>query len=214
MALLKAEEYLAHAKEAFEYVRKAMTKGAGNRLLDQPSGASFMERKQCVEGSVRTKTEPLIKKAWHEELDRKRQDLKKRYGEEWRGVITKQALDEAGAETDTRTWGRAIDINAEYAERFGCGNCEEQSSLTFRFLRDRGVKPLDLVKQEGWVMGFGNHAFVILGRDGKTDIAKISTWNSEVVWCDPYENELGGLDKIKERFDGKELSLLYRWGDS
>ena len=213
MALLKQEEYLGHAKEAFEYVSKKMLKGAGNRIMDQPSESSFWDRKQCVEEKIRPKTEELILEAREEELDKTRAALRAKLGDHWESVMTEQVRNEAGAETDMRIWGRAIEINAEYAEKFGCGNCEEQSALTFRFLKDRGVKPLDLVKQEGWAFGFGNHAFVILGRDGKTKIGEVSTWNTEVVWCDPYENEMGGLDKIKDRFEGKDLSLLYRWSE-
>jgi len=63
----------------------------------------------------------------------------------------------------------------------------------------------------GSISTLGNHAFVILGRDKKTDASNIATWNKEVVWCDPYEDKIGGLDMIKERFGGKEISLLHRW---
>ena len=59
--------------------------------------------------------------------------------------------------------------------------------------------------------GLGNHTFVILGRDRLTDPRKIGTWNSQVVWCDPYEGQLGGLPLIRQRFGSETLMLKHRW---
>jgi hypothetical protein len=212
MTLLSREDYLDWASVAFHAVRAKMVKGAANRHLDQPKDVSVLERLSCV-SDERKLTKPLIFQAREEELEVTRGELRQSKGEEWYKVITKQEREEAGAETDTRIWRRRIDINNDYALIYGCGNCEEQSSVTFKYLQARLVKPLDYIELEGF-MGFGDHAFVILGRDGKTDVKKISTWNREAAWCDPYENEWGGLEKIKARFgEGGNLSLRYRWGD-
>jgi hypothetical protein len=215
MALLSQKEYLDWARKAFAYVRENMTKGAGNRFIDQPDGYSKSEREQCViKMREKSKDDILDARAW--EIHDTRVNLRREYG--FSGVtmdpvITAAVRAEAGAQTDMAVWGKVVDINAQYALEYGCGNCEEQSALTLKYLKDRGVKPLDWVKQEGFLGEFGNHAFVILGRDRKVPIKYVSAWNPEAVWCDPYENEMGGLDKITERFEGKDLSLLYRWGD-
>jgi len=104
---------------------------------------------------------------------------------------------------------------ADYAQMFGCGNCEEFSSLTFELLKQKNVMPLDWMQQGGFLYGLmgslGNHAFVIIGRNKSTVETDISTWNEQVVWCDPYEKEIGGLDKIKERFSGKVLMHRVRF---
>jgi hypothetical protein len=101
---------------------------------------------------------------------------------------------------------------AKFALLYECGNCEEFSSLTFKYLMDFKVKPLDWMKMGGWLgTGYGNHAFVIIGRRCETDDKDISTWNKEVVWCDPYEKKIGGLKEIKERFGGEKIFSKYRW---
>ena len=101
---------------------------------------------------------------------------------------------------------------AKYALAYECGNCEEFSSLTFKYLMDYKVKPLDWMKLGGWFgTGYSNHAFVIIGRKSGTNDRDISTWNDEVVWCDPYEKRIGGIKEIKERFGGEKIFSKYRW---
>lgn len=212
MALLSQKEYLDWARKAFAYVRENMTKGAGNRFFDQPENTSKSEREQCI-AKMREKSAKDLEDEEKWNLHDSLVKLRGKYGEDWDSVITKAARKEAIAENQRENWGKAVDINAQYALEYGCGNCEEQSALTFKYLKDHGVMPLDWLKQEGFLGEFGNHAFVILGRDREAPIKDVSAWNPEAVWCDPYENEMGGLDKITERFEGKDLSLLYRWGD-
>ncbi len=217
MALLIYEQYLSHAREAFRYVKKKMFLGAGNRIFGQASGIQgYNARMVCVERIVRPQTKELILKIQQEEAKITREKVRARWGENWKSVITEQARKQAEAENERRWRARAIAVNAQYAEIFGCGNCEEQSSLTFHFLRKKGIRPIDLFMHGGWLgSGFGSHAFVILGRDGKTDIGNPGGWNREAVWCDPYEDQVGGLDKIKDRFGKEKLNLLFRWeGDS
>jgi hypothetical protein len=101
---------------------------------------------------------------------------------------------------------------AKYAITYECGNCEEFSALTFKYLMDYKVKPLDWMKLGGWYgTDYGNHAFVIIGRKSGSNDTDISTWNDEVVWCDPYEKIVGGIKEIKERFGGKKIFSKYRW---
>jgi hypothetical protein len=217
MALLSKKEYLDWARKAFDFVKGAMTKGAANRILDQPSGTTLASRRQCVYGEMRKQTTPDIIAAHHNLIAQKQKQLIGIYGGEAKNlekVVPSDLWQKSWEEVVTESQAESIDINAQYALEYGCGNCEEQSSLTFAYLRDNGIKPLDWLKQEGFLGEFGNHAFVILGRDRKAPIKDVSAWNPEAVWCDPYENEMGGLDKISERFEGKDLSLLYRWEDS
>jgi hypothetical protein len=107
---------------------------------------------------------------------------------------------------------KIIEVKAWYAQERGSGNCEEYSAVTFNRLKKQGVYPLDWMQQAGWGGGeIGNHAFVVIGLDPDSDATDISTWNSEVVWCDPYEEELGGLKEIKDRFEGKTIWSRFRW---
>jgi hypothetical protein len=107
---------------------------------------------------------------------------------------------------------RYIATYANYALSYKCGNCEEFSALTFQMLKTNGVRPLDWMKQLGYGnTSWGNHAFVIIGRDDSTTAGDIASWNKEVVWCDPYEKKIGGIKEIKERFEGKKIILRYRW---
>ena len=213
MALLSHREYRQHATAAFRYVRGKMVVGAANRFTDQPEGVSYWKRSECVD-LVRWRTESLTDSTGAMEMGRTRRELAAKWGEDWRSVITREELDDATALTNMRIARRTIEINTYYALQFGCGNCEEQSSMVFRFLKERKVMPLDWMEEEGILgTGFGNHAFVILGRDKKTDASKIGTWNAEVVWCDPYEGKLGGLSLIKSRFGDASLRLLHRFDD-
>ncbi len=207
MELLSYEEYLAQAKGAFEYVKHRMFIGADNRTDQQER--SFDKRHGWVQ-DLRATTRKFRKEAVQGEMEKAQEELAK---VSWESQVCYPLDDE---KLNRKKQARLIEINAAYAEQFGCGNCEEQSSATFQYLKDRGVKPLDWVYQAGWLGGsIGDHVFVILGRDGDTEIGDLSTWNPEVVWCDPYENTYGGLAMIQERFGGKTLSLRYRWeGDS
>jgi hypothetical protein len=223
MADVVKAPYGAMAKEAFDYVKKNMLVGARNRILDQPDifGHPFMNmgaRIACV-GVMRKEADKVLVPMQEAILA----DWKKRMGEKYGWLIENKSVHARPETVDFEfaamkmdTYGKTVDIHAGYAIAFGYGNCMEQSALTFQYLRDRGVRPLDWIAQEKIftvpVLGtdVGDHAFVIIGRDRKADVGDVSKWNPEVVWCDPYENEMGGLDEIKERFKGKMLSLMHR----
>lgn len=211
--------YDAAAKDAFDYVRRMMWIGAKNRVLDQPDvlGVPFMDwgvRIACV-NDMRKETDKALAPMEERRMTEFNKRLVDKYG--WTTVgktvnASPETVAEELAEMKFETYGQAVDIYAHYALVYGCGNCMEQSALTFQYLRDRAVRPLDWIAQGGYFnpQGLGDHAFVIIGRDGKKDVGDVASWNAGVFWCDPYENEMGGLDKIKERFKGKSLSLMYR----
>ena len=205
MADVRKAPYDAVAKEAFDYVRDKMRVGAANRYFDQPAhylpdlpfssamAPNVYNRLGCV-SAMREITSAIVNPMW----DR-----------------VNQVPESIYATVKMEAHGKTIDIYAAKAEEFGCGNCHEQSALTFQYLRNRGVRPLDWIMQAALytvpVLGArGDHVFVIIGRDGTKDVGDVTKWNPEVFWCDPYENEMGGLDRIRERFKGKSLSLMHR----
>jgi hypothetical protein len=198
------------ASAAYHYVKSMLTIGAGNRILGQP-GFKW-SRQRCVD-SMREVTGRK-----QQEMDAELAKKLIAFGEKtwgrdgqgnWKGDPGSRALYTRVQQMNLA--GEFIELNAAAALQFKCGNCEEFSSLTFKYLKDHGVQPIDWMKQEGFSGELGNHAFVIVGRDKKTAAGDVSSWNKEVVWCDPYEGELGGLDLIKHRFAGEELSVLHRW---
>ncbi len=218
MALLTYGHYYELATAAYKYVKVALHKGAGNRILSEPGSfqPGFLLSRQSCKNQIRDITSPQ-KKQMDVDLAKRMEDFAaKKWGKDEQGawLADRGTLDLYKKTEIMNSMADVIELNAKYALEYACGNCDEFSSLAFKFLKDRDVKPLDFMKQQGLLGSmstFGNHAFVILGRDKKTDPSDINSWNDEVVWCDPYEDKIGGLDLIKERFSGKEISLLYRW---
>ncbi len=78
---------------------------------------------------------------------------------------------------------QSIEWKAKIGALAGCGNCDEQASLAFVFLRDRGNRPLDF-------MTVGDHAFVVLGRETGSDHTDYATWGPEAVVCDPWHEKV------------------------
>ena len=74
-----------------------------------------------------------------------------------------------------------ISTIATTAERRGCGNCGEQSSVAFVHLDGQGVRPLEL-------MQFSNvdHGFVVIGRTAGSDVKNPGAWGADAVVCDPW----------------------------
>jgi len=74
---------------------------------------------------------------------------------------------------------------SENAERYGGGNCGEQSAVAYIFLRRRAVLPVD------WAQFTDkDHAFVIIGRSSAgsyapADVSK-QPWFAGAVICDAY----------------------------
>lgn len=211
MALMTRQQYLEQATAAYKHVKQTMTVGAGNKILDQPGGVLAIRNRRATITKMRIESD-----ARAAEMDR---EARKRIDENYDRLLGAGASDALGTARLykhlelMKMYGDLMELNAAKAVEYGAGNCEEQSSLTFKFLKDRDVKPLDWMKKEGFFGDLGNHAFVIIGRDKKTDAADVSTWNPEVIYCDPYESKLGGLELIKECFSEDTISLLYRWDE-
>jgi hypothetical protein len=67
----------------------------------------------------------------------------------------------------------------------GIGNCAEQAAVTFIYLRDKGIFPIEIAFWGNLVSNQGSHAFVILDRLADSDITKPATWGETCVVCDP-----------------------------
>jgi hypothetical protein len=98
-----------------------------------------------------------------------------------------------------------LDIWAKDGLRYGCGNCGVQSAVAFVRLRDHWkVFPLDWVQVKG-----GDHGFVVVGRDKKTDPSNPATWNEEAVICDPWRG-IVQMARACSAIRGLVLELMYR----
>ena len=65
------------------------------------------------------------------------------------------------------------------------GNCTEQARIAFDYIAKQGVFPLELFS-----MLYGDHAFVVVGRNQATDPLDPTTWNLDAVVCDPWAGEV------------------------
>jgi hypothetical protein len=79
---------------------------------------------------------------------------------------------------------RQYRIIADFARRYGCGNCKEASITAFMFLYDMGVRPIDRVRANP------DHDFVVIGRQQHEDFADWNTWGEHAVICDPWSQGL------------------------
>ena len=112
------------------------------------------------------------------------------------GIVNSIARHEADVEVDGL---RVADYNtrkqlviwAEKAEKYGAGNCGEQSAIAFQYLRARQVEPLTWTR---WSVG--NHAFVLLGKPANDTPANAKDWISNVVVCDPWKGVVGFLSQL------------------
>ncbi|NUO72663.1 MAG: hypothetical protein HOQ10_08115 [Frateuria sp.] len=97
-----------------------------------------------------------------------------------------------------------MDIWAKEGLHYHCGNCGVQSAVAFVHLRDYWkIFPLDWVQ-----LRYGDHGFVVIGRDARTDPSDASTWNAEAVVCDPWRNVVRTAgDYANSR---ENLELIYR----
>lgn len=102
-------------------------------------------------------------------------------------------------------WEQRIQIEAQNAKSWGCGNCGEQASIAFVHLRDNGIRPLDYYYTDDY-----KHAFVVVGRNSGTDKSDFTKWNAEAVICDPWRGVANHVTAEKSYLSGKTLTLTYR----
>src|ERR1700752_4719209 len=130
--------YLEHATAAYKYVKQTMTVGAGNKLFGQPGGPLGIRSRRSTLDKLRVSTGQR-----EQELDRATAERIKKYYRGLLGLKAPDALGTAGLYKHLeimKMHGELLEFNALKAIEYGAGNCEEQSSLTFKFLKDRNVK--------------------------------------------------------------------------
>jgi uncharacterized protein YkvS len=89
-----------------------------------------------------------------------------------------------------------IQILSDLADQYGCGNCGELTAVTFIYLYNLSIRPLDFMA----LKPPADHAFVVIGRSGSdTDDSFGRNWDSNAVICDPWASEL------KAFFPGRPL---------
>ena len=100
---------------------------------------------------------------------------------------------------------------AAKAESAGCGNCGEQAAIAFVHLsRKLKVRPLDYMHRTN-----ADRAFVVIGRDGKSDESDYRTWGSACVVCDPWADAAFAAVNIpKKAYKGEtfEAESIFRQG--
>jgi hypothetical protein len=88
---------------------------------------------------------------------------------------------------------------ARLARAKGCGNCEDMASVAFDYCYTMGARPLELMNLVGT-----SHAFVCIGRSGKSELGKPRTWGADSYICDPWGAGLKGND-IYGLYPGKDF---------
>lgn len=163
----KLKTNLKHSADACNYVIKTIIQGGAN--WDQYHGPGSWE--DCIQTSSEKACAPKkdpVDVCLYEKL---RPDYKKKLS------IAKTMLDK-------------MRIIANETKSQKCGNCGEFSVLAFMYLYDKGVRPLDWVSLVG-----GDHAFVVIGRDAKSDAKNFLTWGVSAVICDPWGQGFRSGDK-------------------
>ncbi len=89
------------------------------------------------------------------------------------------AIDAAKASNPATTTIDLYRIIAAKATKNGCGNCGENSIVTFMFLYDLGVRPIDRMTAHA------DHEFVVIGRKAGP-VNDWKKWGPEAVVCDSW----------------------------
>lgn len=169
--------YLATAITTVKYVQDKMQFGASNKF---PNLAASM----CV--------------GWGGMDGKMRKDVDK---------DLEKAGFKRGSEGTPDAWKKRIEVEAYNAKSWGCGNCGEQASIAFTYLREHGVRPLDYFEAEGT---FTRHAFVIIGLDPGVDKTDFTKWNKDAIMCDPWRAVADFVTGQASYFSGKTLTHHYR----
>ena len=75
-----------------------------------------------------------------------------------------------------------IQILSDLVDQYGCGNCMELAAVTFMYLYNLNIGPLDYMALNG-----ADHAFVVIGRNRSDDVDTIGRdWDKSAVVCDPW----------------------------
>lgn len=173
------------ARDAVRYVTSKMTYGAMDKQLDVFSALIFdgiwMRNKV---GDMRDKVETETRERIAKESRLPGADAR-RFG--------------TGGD---EYWRIRIETEARRAALDGCGNCGEQSSIAFVYLRDLAkVAPLDYLEYLD-----GDHAFVLIGRAEEAFPQSPGTWGDSVVICNPWDEMVHTREEFMTRYPGRFAS--------
>jgi hypothetical protein len=75
-----------------------------------------------------------------------------------------------------------IQILSDLVDQHGCGNCMELTAVTFMYLYNLNIGPLDLMALDN-----ADHAFVVIGRRESDDVESLGrNWDKSAVVCAPW----------------------------
>jgi hypothetical protein len=87
------------------------------------------------------------------------------------------------------------------------GNCALQAAVAFTYLRDKRIFPIDYMK----LGGQADHGFVIMGRDGKSDLANFAEWTGgSSMICDPWRGQVGAAGMLAVWYGKTAVDLVAR----
>jgi hypothetical protein len=178
----KAGYYLSAAVIANEYVKKKMTIGASNKLRPD-----FWRAWQCSGSLIQTGE-------MREYVDR---EVRAAFDTDPNPVLS-------NIDYRLRAHRIYLEKSAEGAEKFGCGNCGEQSALAFVYLRNQKTFPLDWMEVNNY-----EHAFVIIGRKRGSDASNPATWGNEAVICDPWRDVVAPVHSQMTYFATRRPNWIY-----
>ena len=94
----------------------------------------------------------------------------------------------------------------------GVGNCSEQALVAFNYLEAIDpVRPIDYMIFSNRGGGY-DHAWVVIGREGGSQLRWLATWGAEAVWCDPWQGDEGRYYSVAEFVRGgvRNLNWMYK----
>lgn len=86
-----------------------------------------------------------------------------------------------GTQATFGDWRAYIESMARRAKEHGVGNCGEHAAVAFKFLEERGIRPLDYL-----AMIDGDHGMVLLGATRRVTENNFLEWSGESIICDPW----------------------------
>jgi hypothetical protein len=177
MERLSFTKYIAAAHEAERYVASKMDLGAHDSVGNMFSKAIIgnIAVKMAV-GAVRANVDARMKL-------RRRLDPNAR-----------NPANELNARPED--WKAYIDEMAFEARSMGAGNCGEQAALAFKYLEERGIRPLDYVA----IRTHGDHAFVVLGSTVPIQPNNFADWSVEGVVCDAWGKWVAIAGKLAVKY--------------
>lgn len=111
-----------------------------------------------------------------------------------------------------------FETQAKNAVKFGIGNCYENALTAFNLLLEYPTFGLiDLPKVQGNIImeiariqDKGDHVFVVLNRDPKSDIKNMSTWGPDAIILDPWMNAVVVVeDELKKAKNNQSNCFKY-----